>query len=530
MTSQNAPQSAGGNAPDRPRRSRGGRGRGGRPTGDRPVQNQTAPAVPAPVVVPTGADATVLPTDTTFDALGVPAPLVEVLTASGITAPFPIQVATLPDSLAGKDVLGRGRTGSGKTLAFSLPLVARLAASDSRRQPKRPRSLILVPTRELANQVAAVVDPMARALGMKTTTIFGGVGQNPQVQALAGGLDVVIACPGRLEDLIQQGHCDLGAIEVTILDEADHMADLGFLPGVKRIMDRTPKVGQRMLFSATLDNGVDVLVKRYLSNPTTHSVDPAVAPVSTMTHHVFRVDAADKGRIVQELASGLGRSVLFTRTKHQAKKLAKQLTAAGVPAVDLHGNLSQNARERNLEAFTTGTTRVLCATDIAARGIHVDDVAIVVHVDPPAEHKAYLHRSGRTARAGAEGAVVTIATPDQAGEVRSLARQAGITPEVSAIKPGAREITALVGPAAPYVEPAPVVEQPQQQGGGGRRRGGSGRSAGGASSAGRTSSAGAAKGGSGRASGPARTRAELAARAGSSSAASFSSRSRRGSR
>ncbi len=198
------------------------------------------------------------------------------------------------------------------------------------------------------------------------------------------------------------------------------MADLGFLPGVKRIMDRTPKVGQRMLFSATLDNGVDVLVRRYLSNPTTHSVDPAVAPVSTMTHHVFRVDAADKATIVKELASGLGRSVLFTRTKHQAKKLAKQLTAAGVPAVDLHGNLSQNARERNLEAFTSGETRVLCATDIAARGIHVDDVAIVVHVDPPAEHKAYLHRSGRTARAGAEGAVVTIATPDQAGEVRTL--------------------------------------------------------------------------------------------------------------
>jgi superfamily II DNA/RNA helicase len=310
------------------------------------------------------------------------------------------------------------------------------------------------------------------------------------------------------------------------------MADLGFLPGVKRIMDRTPKVGQRMLFSATLDNGVDVLVRRYLSNPTTHSVDPAVAPVSTMTHHVFRVDAADKATIVKELASGHGRSVLFTRTKHQAKKLAKQLTAAGVPAVDLHGNLSQNARERNLEAFMSGTTRVLCATDIAARGIHVDDVAIVVHVDPPAEHKAYLHRSGRTARAGAEGAVVTIATPDQAGEVRTLARQAGITPEVSAIKPGAREITALIGPAAPYVEPAPIVEQPQGNGGG-RRRGGSGRgsSGGAASSGGRSSSGGAAKsGGSGRASGPARTRAELAARAGSSSAASFSSRSRRGSR
>nr|WP_246407258.1 DEAD/DEAH box helicase [Modestobacter versicolor] len=457
--------------------------------------------------------------------------MVEVLTASGITAPFPIQVATLPDTLAGRDVLGRGRTGSGKTLAFSIPLVARLATSPSKRQPKRPRALILVPTRELANQVAAVVDPLARALGMRTAVVFGGVGQNPQVQALAGGIDVLIACPGRLEDLIQQGHADLGAVEITILDEADHMADLGFLPGVKRLLDRTPKVGQRLLFSATLDNGVDVLVKRYLDRPTTHSVDPAVAPVSTMTHHVFRVDAADKGQIVKELASGLGRTVMFTRTKHQAKKLAKQLTAAGVPAVDLHGNLSQNARERNLEAFSNGETRVLCATDIAARGIHVDDVAIVVHVDPPAEHKAYLHRSGRTARAGAGGIVVTIATPDQAAEVRTLARQAGITPEVSAIKPGAREIVALTGPVAPYVEPAPVAApQPQGAGGGAnggrRRRSGSG---GGASSgsSGQASSGGSGRG-SGRPAGPARTRAELAARAGQAPSGAGRGRGRSG--
>ena len=525
MTSiSNSPASSEGGT----RRRRGGRGRGTRPAGEQQGQNQRpAPPAPAPVVVPVGADATVLPTDTTFEALGVPAPLVEVLTGSGITAPFPIQVATLPDSLAGRDVLGRGRTGSGKTLAFSIPLVARLATSDTPRRPKRPRSLILVPTRELANQVAAVVDPMARALGMRTTTIFGGVGQHPQVQALAGGIDVLIACPGRLEDLIGQGHCDLGAVEITILDEADHMADLGFLPGVKRLMDRTPKVGQRLLFSATLDNGVDVLVRRYLSNPVTHSVDPAVAPVSTMTHHVLQVQNADKADVVRELAGGLGRSVLFTRTKHQAKKLAKQLTAAGIPAVDLHGNLSQNARERNLEAFSTGTTRVLCATDIAARGIHVDDVALVVHVDPPAEHKAYLHRSGRTARAGAEGAVVTVSTPDQAGEVRTLARQAGITPQVSVVRPGAPQIGELTGPAAPWVEPAPApAPQPQGQGGGRRRRGGgSGGSAGAGSG---TASSGARSGGSGRASGPARTRAELAARAGTSSAASFSARSRRG--
>ncbi|WP_222268026.1 DEAD/DEAH box helicase [Modestobacter marinus] len=512
-----APAGEVGEAGSRARRRRGGRGRGAGLPDD--ATQPAAVEVTAPVV-PAGDVATVIPTDTTFAELGVPAPLVEVLTASGITAPFPIQVATLPDTLAGRDVLGRGRTGSGKTIAFSLPLVARLASSTTKRLPKRPRSLILVPTRELANQVSAVVDPLARALGLKTTVVFGGVGQNPQVQALAGGIDVLIACPGRLEDLIGQGHADLGAVEVTILDEADHMADLGFLPGVKRLLDRTPKGGQRLLFSATLDNGVDVLVKRYLSNPVTHSVDPAVAPVSTMTHHVFRVDALDKAAVVKELASGLGRSVLFTRTKHQAKKLARQLSAAGVPAVDLQGNLSQNARERNLEAFSNGSIRVLCATDIAARGIHVDDVSIVVHVDPPTEHKAYLHRSGRTARAGAGGTVVTIATPDQTGEVRTLTRQAGITPTVAAVRPGAAEITALTGPAAPFVEPAPASEpQPQGAGGGRRRRPGTA-----------TASSASAGGSSGRGQrpGPARTRAELAARAGQAPSGAGRGRGRSG--
>ncbi|MGY1815043.1 DEAD/DEAH box helicase [Blastococcus sp. SYSU D00820] len=522
---------------DRPRRRRGGRGRG---SGSRPAAEvrpaaDTAVAVPeAAPAIPAGDVATVLPTDTTFAELGVPAPLVEVLTASGITAPFPIQVATLPDSLAGRDVLGRGRTGSGKTLAFSLPLVARLAASDSRRQARRPRGLVLVPTRELANQVLAVVEPMARALGMTATTIFGGVGQNPQVQALARGVDVVIACPGRLEDLIGQGHADLSAVEITVLDEADHMADLGFLPGVKRLMDRTPQTGQRLLFSATLDNGVDVLVKRYLTDPTTHSVDPAVAPVSTMTHHVFQVQATDKAEVVRQLASGLGRSVLFTRTKHQAKKLAKQLTASGIPAVDLHGNLSQNARERNLAAFSSGESRVLCATDIAARGIHVDDVALVVHVDPPTEHKAYLHRSGRTARAGAGGTVVTVSTPDQAGEVRALARQAGIRPTVSTVRPGAAEITELTGPAAPYVEPAPAPAPVQQTSSGSGRRRRSGGGGGGTKAAtpagGTASGATGGRGGARSNPGPARTRAELAARAGTHSAASFSGRTRRGGR
>ncbi len=452
-----------------------------------------------------------------FAALGVPATLVATLDRQGIREPFPIQLATLPDTLAGRDVLGRGRTGSGKTLAFSLPLVARLTGG--MRRPKQARGLVLVPTRELANQVHAVVAPLASAAGLTSTVVFGGVGQNPQVQALKGGVDILIACPGRLEDLIGQGLCDLSGVEVTILDEADHMADLGFLPAVRRLLDQTPRVGQRMLFSATLDNGVDVLVKRYLDRPTTHSVDPAVAPVSTMTHHVFSVSTADKQAVVRELAAGQERSLLFMRTKHTAKKLAKQLTAAGIPAVELHGNLSQGARERNLSAFTDGTTRVLVATDIAARGIHVDDVALVVHVDPPTEHKAYLHRSGRTARAGAGGIVVTLATPDQTSEVRTLTKQAGIRPTTVSVRPGALEIGALTGPAAAYVEPAPVVEPPARSGG--RRGGVATQTNGGRASAAvagprqaRAKPAGAkrAAGRSGNA--PARTRAELAARAG----------------
>jgi superfamily II DNA/RNA helicase len=412
----------------------------------------------------------------TFADLGVPAALCAELAHQGIATPFPIQAATLPDTLAGRDVLGRGRTGSGKTLAFSLPLVARL--SGGRRVPRQARSLVLVPTRELANQVLAVLAPLARAQGLTTAVVFGGVGQNPQVKALAPGVDVLIACPGRLEDLIQQGYADLSAVEVTVLDEADHMADLGFLPAVKRLLDRTPKRGQRMLFSATLDNGVDVLVKRYLHEPTTHSVDPAVAQVSTMTHHVFSVSAADKPEVVRQLASGEGRSLLFMRTKHTAKKLAKQLTAAGVPAVELHGNLSQGNRERNLAEFTAGRTRVLVATDIAARGIHVDDIELVVHVDPPTEHKAYLHRSGRTARAGAGGTVVTMALPEQARDVKALAKQAGISPTTRTVRPGDPAISALTGPPAAHVEPPVVpVQEPRRAASRPARVGPSGRAA-----------------------------------------------------
>jgi len=477
----------------------------------------------------------------TFADLGVPPALCEELAAQGIVHAFPIQAATLPDTLAGKDVLGRGRTGSGKTIAFGLPLVTRLEGG--RRSPRQARSLVLVPTRELANQVLAVLKPLATAHGLTTAVVFGGVGQNPQVKALAPGVDVLIACPGRLEDLIQQGHADLSKVEITVLDEADHMADLGFLPAVKRLLDKTPKKGQRLLFSATLDNGVDVLVKRYLHLPTTHSVDPAVAPVSTMEHHVFTVSAADKPEVVRQLASGLGRSVLFMRTKHTAKKLAKQLVAAGIPAVELHGNLSQGVRERNLAAFTEGTTRVLVATDIAARGIHVDDIALVVHVDPPTEHKAYLHRSGRTARAGAEGVVVTLVLPEQTKDVRVMTKQAGISPRTQSVRAGDPAIVGLTGPAAPLVEP-PVVEAPAPRrttspsGGRQRAQAGAGRTPaakqprqqarGHAAStpeareatrtaATRGEAAPAARKGARRAgapAGPARTRAELAARAG----------------
>jgi superfamily II DNA/RNA helicase len=390
-----------------------------------------------------------------FRDLGVTAELLTVLAKRGITTAFAIQTATLPDALAGRDVLGRGRTGSGKTLAFAIPTITALDRSGLRRTARHPRALVLVPTRELANQVADTFAPLAAALGQRITTVYGGVGQGGQVAALRGGIDVLIACPGRLEDLLDQGHVRLDAVEVTVLDEADHMADLGFLPAVRRLLDRTPAGTQRLLFSATLDAAVDVLVRRYLTDPVVHSVDPPVAPVSTMAHHVFTVEHADKASVVRELASGQRRSLLFTRTKHGAKKLAKQLTAAGLPAVELHGNLSQNARERNLAAFSAGSARVLVATDIAARGIHVDEIGLVVHVDPPAEYKGYLHRSGRTARAGAEGIVVTLSTPDQSGEMRTLTRQAGIRPVTTRVRPGAEQIAALTGPPAPLV--APVV-------------------------------------------------------------------------
>lgn len=394
-------------------------------------------------------------TQTTFADLGVPEPLINVLAARAITTPFPIQIDTLPDALAGRDVLGRGKTGSGKTLAFSIPLVARLASG--KRRPSRPSGLVLAPTRELATQIAAVLAPLAGAADLKVATIFGGVSQTRQVAALRSGIDIVVACPGRLEDLLRQRLISLDFVRITVLDEADHMADLGFLPGVTRILAATPAGGQRLLFSATLDNGVDTLVGRFLRNDAvSHSVDEAHSPVAEMTHHVFQVASAHaKKELIHRLASGTGRRILFMRTKHQARKLARQLTEAGVPSVDLHGNLSQPARDRNLAAFSAGAARVLVATDIAARGVHVDEVELVVHVDPPAEHKAYLHRSGRTARAGRAGAVVTVVLPEQRKDFSALMRKAGINVRPQQVTAHCEPVTTLVGDVAAYQAPAP---------------------------------------------------------------------------
>ena len=406
-------------------------------------------------------------TDTTaptFESLGVPAPIAHALDKNGKTSPFPIQRDTLPDTLAGRDVLGRGRTGSGKTIAFGIPLVANLAdGAAAKRRPSSPRGIVLAPTRELVTQIAETIKMLADPVGVKVTTIFGGVPQRRQEAALEAGVDIVVAAPGRLDDLMKQGLVHLDGVEITVLDEADHMADMGFLPVVTRILNKTPKVGQRLLFSATLDNGVDNLVKKYLHDPILHSVDSAESPVPQLTHHVFEVAGKDqKDALIEALASGTARRIFFTRMKHQAKKLAKQLTARGIPAVELQGNLSQNARDRNLAEFVSGEARVLVATDVAARGVHVDGVDLVVHVDPPVEHKAYLHRSGRTARAGNEGDVVTLVLPEQRGEMKQIMRAAKIRVAPKQVNPMAQnvdpEVLALIGEVAPKVDPR-VTEQ-----------------------------------------------------------------------
>jgi superfamily II DNA/RNA helicase len=393
----------------------------------------------------------------TFASLGVPGPIVAALARTGITSPFPIQAITLPDSLDGRDILGRGQTGSGKTLAFAIPLVA--ALSDGHTMACRPRGLVLVPTRELASQVLAVLLPLAKAVGLSVTSVYGGVPQSRQVAALRGRVDIVVACPGRLADLMEQGHCHLGDVEVCVLDEADHMADLGFLPVVRRLLAATPSDGQRMLFSATLDRDVDVLVRRFLSHPATASVDPDDDPLPVV-HHVLTINAADRVGVVTALARGEGRSLIFTRTRRAASRLARQLAVARIPAAELHGNLAQGARDRNLAAFSNGTVRVLVATDIAARGIHVDGIDVVIHADPPAENKAYVHRSGRTARAGASGIVVTLQTTAQSRDVSGLMRGAGVVPLRAHVNPDSPLLASIAGPAAKPVAPQRVRTKP----------------------------------------------------------------------
>ena len=384
----------------------------------------------------------------TFASLGVPASIVGSLAGDGITTPFPVQAVTLPDALAGRDVLGRAQTGSGKTLGFSIPLVTRLSGGST--APGHPRGLVLVPTRELAAQVENVLAPLARAMGLRVATIYGGVSYRAQINALERATDILVACPGRLEDLIKQGYCDLSSVDVTVIDEADQMADLGFLPIVRRLLEATPAGGQRLLFSATLDGAIDVLARKFLTNPARHSVDEHSSPAE-IEHHLFTIGPKNRLEIVEALAGGDKRSLVFTRTKHGAQRLARQLTQAGIPSAELHGNLRQGARAKNLAAFTSGVAQVMVATDIAARGIHVDGIDLVIHADPPAEHKAYVHRSGRTARGGADGVVVTLQTAAQVREVRRLMREAGVSPQRAEAEPGSEVLREIGGPPASRV-------------------------------------------------------------------------------
>jgi superfamily II DNA/RNA helicase len=400
--------------------------------------------------------ATVANAPTTFTSMGIDPRIIEVLRADGITVPTDIQAQTIPDALAGRDVLGRGKTGSGKTLAFIVPMLARLAESTSKAGNRPPRGLILVPTRELANQVRDVFASFGRVLGIRYATVYGGVGHRPQIDAIRRGADVIIACPGRLLDLMEQRQVRLDAIEMSVIDEADHMADLGFIKDVRAILDATPKRGQRLLFSATLDSAVADLVNRYLQDPVVREVDAEHSPVEDMVHHVLHVSHNDRFAVIADLCAAPGRCIVFARTKHGAKRLAERLTQNGVPAIDLHGNLSQAARARNLAAYSDGRVSTLVATDIAARGIHVDDIKLVIHADPPAEHKAFLHRSGRTARAGAAGTVVTIMTDDQKRHVQGLTRQAGITPIITRTGPDG-DVLAQLAPGERTFSDAPVV-------------------------------------------------------------------------
>ncbi|MFC8532669.1 DEAD/DEAH box helicase [Streptomyces sp. NPDC057249] len=449
-----------------------GDGRGGHPTAGPIRARRSGPSAPdrsggrrpAPVRGEFALPRTVtpaLPAVEVFSGLDLPRSLLSALTAQGLTTPFPIQGATLPNSLAGRDVLGRGRTGSGKTLAFGLALLARTAGQ--RAEPRQPLALVLVPTRELAQQVTDALAPYARAAKLRMATVVGGMSIGRQAQALRGGTEVVVATPGRLKDLIERGDCRLDRVAITVLDEADQMTDMGFMPQVTALLDQVRPEGQRMLFSATLDRNVDRLVRRYLTDPVVHSVDPSQGAVTTMEHHVLHVHGADKHRLTTEIAAREGRVIMFLDTKHAVDRLTRHLLASGVRAAALHGGKSQPQRTRTLAQFKTGDVSVLVATNVAARGIHVDHLDLVVNVDPPADHKDYLHRGGRTARAGESGRVVTLVTSDQRREMTRLMAAAGIVPRTTQVRSGEAALSRITGARTPSGVPvtitAPVPER-----------------------------------------------------------------------
>ncbi|MFJ7964794.1 DEAD/DEAH box helicase [Streptomyces sp. NPDC096324] len=400
-----------------------------------------------------------LPAVESFDALDMPAALTKTLAAQGVTEPFPIQGATLPNSLAGRDVLGRGRTGSGKTLAFGLALLARTAGR--RAEPRHPLALVLVPTRELAQQVDDALTPYATAVNLRVVTAVGGMSIGRQAGTLRRGAEVLVATPGRLKDLIERGDCALGQVAITVLDEADQMADMGFMPQVTALLKQVEPGGQRLLFSATLDKNIDRLVKMFLTDPVVHSVDPSAGAVTTMEHHVLHVaDETDKKAVATRIAARDGRVILFVDTKRGADRFTKRLLASGVRASALHGGRSQPQRNRTLDQFKNGQVTALVATNVAARGIHIDDLDLVVNVDPPTDHKDYLHRGGRTARAGESGSVVTLVLPEQKREMTRLMADAGITPRTARVKSSDEELARLTGAREPSGVPV-VIEVPQ---------------------------------------------------------------------
>lgn len=382
-----------------------------------------------------------------FTSLGVHPAILPALKSAGITSAFPIQTATLPDAIAGEDILGRGQTGSGKTLAFGLAMVTRLA--NRKAEPFHPIGLILSPTRELAMQISEAIAPLARSVNLNTQVVVGGLGYSRQIQGLRRGVPILVATPGRLLDLIKKEGLRLDSVEITVLDEADQMSDMGFLPVVKEILSQTKSDGQRMLFSATLDRDVDALVKRFLKNPITHSVASVAKSEGKMSHHVLIMEQSDKDKISAQIAAREGRTIFFVRTKHGADRLVEKMLRVGVSAGALHGGKSQNQRTRILEAFKSGSTRALIATDVAARGIHVDDVSLVVHVDSPENPKDYLHRAGRTARAGAEGVVVTLATAGQRRGIHGMTAKAGVILKESKVRPMDANLVSITGAMEP---------------------------------------------------------------------------------